>query len=252
MARNSLLGSARAAAIKLGYVRLVLVLLIILYAVGIAGHLYMPTQAFMLAMTPWFLLICGLLVALPSLVAAPRGQRSAGGRFFIWILATYLLTFFLEALGVATGLVFGAYVYGPVLGFGLFGVPLVIAFNWVLVVYGAQRLSERLFRPRLLQAVFTAALATGFDWIMEPLAIRLNYWRWAGAAIPLQNYLAWFIIAFVASLAYIFLVRGKTGGQHTASATAGARSAGTLAWSYMLIQAAFFAAIRLGWLAGLG
>lgn len=236
MSKQSLLNRSNRSLATLDYTRLVSPLLVILYAVGVAGHLYTGTLPLMLAMTPWFLLGCGLLVAWPSL-------RSGGPGFLLWLLAVYLFTFAMEALGVATGLVFGAYRYGPVLGLQVLEVPVVIAFNWVLVVYGALRLAERLFRSRVLIAVLTAALATAFDWVMEPLAIRLNYWRWAGGDIPLQNYLAWFIIAFAAALAYLFIVRRAR--RHPGQA------AGTLAAIYVIIQACFFGLIRLGWLIGL-
>jgi len=242
MARRSLLLRSRVVARQLGYVRIVSALLIILYAVGIAGHLYAPTKPLMLAMTPWFLLLCGLVVVWPSL-------NEGGSRFFWWVLGTYLFTFAMEALGVATGLVFGSYIYGPVLGFGLLGVPLVIAFNWVLVVYGALRLAQRLVRPVWLLALLTAALATAFDWIMEPLAIRLNYWRWAGGDIPTQNYIAWFVIAFLATLVYSWLLGSRRGSEIR---RAPGRAAGTLAIVYLVIQTLFFAGIRLGWLLGFG
>ena len=41
----------------------------------------------------------------------------------------------------------------------------------------------------------TGAITVLFDYIMEPVAIRYDYWSWQGGAIPLQNYIAWFIIA---------------------------------------------------------
>lgn len=242
MVKKSLLIRSRSVIRNLGYIRLVSALLIVLYTVGIAGHLYTPTKPLMLAMTPWFLLFCGLMVVWPSL-------KDGGCRFLLWASGTYLFTFAMEALGVATGLVFGFYIYGPVLGFGLFGVPLVIAFNWVLVVYGALRLAQRLVRPVWLLALLAAGLATAFDWVMEPLAIRLDYWRWAGGDIPAQNYIAWFLIAFLAVLVYCRLFEPRRA--CTVSRVPG-RAAGSLAVVYLLIQTLFFAGIRLGWYLGFG
>lgn len=236
--KSGLLAVARRRADELGYARLVIGLLCILFAVGTGAHLYRPTLPYMLALTPWFLLACGFAVLLPSL-------GSGGLRFGLWAAVTYGLTFFLEALGVATGLVFGEYVYGPTLGLSAFGVPLVIAFNWVLVVYGAARMAGRLLRSDLLVAVLTGLIATGFDWVMEPVAIRLNYWTWAGGDIPLQNYAAWFAIALISSYLYRKAVRRP--------ATGGGPSgpAGTLAGAYVIIQAAFFGLLRAGWALGL-
>ena len=35
-----------------------------------------------------------------------------------------------------------------------------------------------------------------YDVLMEPVAIRLDFWHWPEGSIPLQNYFAWFVVAF--------------------------------------------------------
>jgi putative membrane protein len=49
-----------------------------------------------------------------------------------------------------------------------------------------------------------ALLATFFDYIMEPVAINLNFWQWQppGQGVPFFNYICWFIIS--AFLIFIF------------------------------------------------
>ena len=34
-----------------------------------------------------------------------------------------------------------------------------------------------------------------FDWIMEPVAVKLGYWQWESNSIPLYNYISWIIIS---------------------------------------------------------
>ena len=178
------------------------------YLMGLIGH-YLPlTRGYMPQLTPWFLLIAGVIVVAPF-------WREAGRVGRIWFLVTYLITFFLEVLGVATGEVFGAYVYGTALGYHILDVPFIIGFNWVLVILGFLRGTQRLFiraaaaerlGAKVLlyieSAALPAAAALLFDYIMEPVAIELEYWIWAGGEIPLQNYMAWFLIALAASLFY--------------------------------------------------
>jgi putative membrane protein len=171
-------------------------LLACLYLVGTLGHLWPQTRAPMAAMTPWFLLATGgaaLLLALPE-----RGRPA----FLAWVAVCYLITFGLEVLGVATGKVFGAYRYGPVLGFHILDVPPVIGFNWVMLILAFSDLASLLPRGRLYGPLLAAAAATGFDWVMEPAAIGLGYWTWAGGDIPLRNYAAWFLIALAFSAAH--------------------------------------------------
>ncbi len=174
-------------------------LLFCLYLVGTIGHLVPASRALMAFLTPAFLFLTGagaLILALP---------KAKPWIFLFWAVFSFLVTFGLEALGVATGAVFGAYHYGSVLGFHILAVPPVIGFNWVLVILAFADIAVRLPGGRWYGPFLAASAATGFDWVMEPAAIGLGYWTWAGGDIPLQNYLAWFLIALAASAAYSLL-----------------------------------------------
>lgn len=48
-----------------------------------------------------------------------------------------------------------------------------------------------------------ATLGAPFDWLMEPVAIRLGYWKWGGdGSIPLFNYACWFIVSLLLLLVF--------------------------------------------------
>lgn len=165
-------------------------LLTALYAVGLLGHLLPTTRTLMITLTPWTLTLCGLAV---TARAFPTFHPAAAA----WMTATAVVSFACEALGTATGRIFGPYRYGPTLGPALFRVPLVIAFNWTLVVLGGLSLAHILRLPPFLHPPFTATMAVLFDIVMEPVAVRLHYWTWTtpDGHIPLHNYAAWFLIA---------------------------------------------------------
>jgi len=204
---------------------------VVFYAVGLVGHLVPATLPWMLVLTPWFLFGSGLVVVA---AVVPRDQWTTVA---LWALPTYVVTFGLEALGVATGMVFGAYHYSEVLGALVIGVPPVIGANWVLVVWGAHAalvtLAPRL--PEALRVVAVGLVCVAFDLVLEPVAIGLGYWVWAGGHVPLQNYLAWGLIAAAGSWwAHRFP-------RLPASPVLGA---------YAALQAAFFAGLILGGVAG--
>lgn len=128
-------------------------------------------------------------------------RRHGDIRLAHWILATYLFTFAIEVIGTATGAIFGSYAYGSGMKLQLAGVPLVIALNWTALVLAANHIALYLTRSPWIAALLAGLLVAGYDWFIEPVAIRLNYWRWAtGAEVPLQNYAAWFLIGFAASI----------------------------------------------------
>lgn len=169
--------------------------LAVFFAVGVIGHLLPDTRPLMLGLTPLALLLTAGVVAIP-LVEERRGAVA------LWAGAAFLFGFALEAVGVATGLVFGAYSYGSVLGPKLLGVPLVIGLNWPLVILGAVAFAARFLRNPLAAAAAAGVFTAGFDWVLEPFAVSAGYWTWRAGEIPLQNYIAWFLIA--ALLAWIF------------------------------------------------
>ncbi len=173
----------------------------IIFAVGIAGHLSETVKPIMITLTPFILIITGLLVLLFSKVLSDK-------KFLIWFLVSYLITFILEIAGVKTGLIFGEYKYGGVLGFSLAGVPLIIGFNWIVVILGGIGIGSLISGKKISIAVIAGITAVIFDYALEPAAVRLNYWIWLSGEIPLQNYLAWYLITFLITLIF-FLFKIK-------------------------------------------
>ncbi len=119
---------------------------------------------------------------------------------YLWCGVTYLSTFIIEVVGVKTGFIFGNYSYGNVLGFSLFDVPLIIGFNWLLIIMAAINIAQSAEENIFLVALLAATLAVVFDLILEPVAIKLNYWHWEENLIPLKNYYSWFFITFCLSI----------------------------------------------------
>ncbi len=128
-------------------------------------------------------------------------------KFIVAFLSVVLLGFSAEIVGVNTGIIFGNYAYSDVLGVSLLGVPLIIGVNWAMVVLGTYALSQLIVSSKfwpaylnrnMVSITLAAALATLFDYLLEPVAIHLNFWQWDGGNIPLLNYLSWFAVSFVA------------------------------------------------------
>jgi len=163
-----------------------------IFSVGIVGHLYDPLRNLMLLLTPATLLLTGVIVLFYS-------HKSSTNNFLLWAAITYIITFILEVVGVKTGLIFGEYNYGLTLGVKLFEVPLIIGFNWVFVILGSISISRIITTNLYLGSLISAFIAFVFDLILEPIAIKLDYWTWAEGIIPLQNYLAWFVIALISA-----------------------------------------------------
>lgn len=76
-------------------------------------------------------------------------------------------------------------------------VPLWIALGWGFVVYLAMQTSMRLDMAWYLKPAHDALLAVNFDWLMDPIAVKLGWWIWDKPGqyfgVPLDNYFGWII-----------------------------------------------------------
>lgn len=177
---------------------------VLFHAIGIIGMLFFDEKFFIESTAINLLLMFALLV---------WTQNEKNSHFLIFFLAVFLLGLAAEISGVNTGAVFGDYTYGDVLGYKIKGVPVIIGINWFLIIYccgisihtllmkAIKRISfDTGTKPMALKALSViidgATLAVFFDWVMEPVAVKLHYWQWGGDGTPpMYNYLCWFLIS---------------------------------------------------------
>lgn len=162
--------------------------LLVFYIVGAAGFAIPYTRAFFSMLTPLALMLNYFILVY---------HHKSGWRHG-WVFALiYFLGFFVEVAGVQTGMIFGNYEYGSGLGIKLAETPLLIGFNWLMLVYTTFVLTDSRKLPVLAKVFIASGLMVIYDIITEQTAPLLNMWSWDDGNIPLQNYLAWFVIAFV-------------------------------------------------------
>jgi putative membrane protein len=128
-----------------------------------------------------------------------------------------LAGFLVEVLGIHTGFPFGSYQYLTTLGPKLWGVPLVLAINWVLLIYCTSDLASRFSESKFISVLLAAVFMVGLDFLIEPVAIKYDYWVWSAVEIPIQNYLAWFVISL--GFHWFFRIQVKSEGNPIAPFT---------------------------------
>jgi len=173
----------------------ILIFIIILFhAVGLAGLSVSFMQPLFLALVPFHLL---LMLGLLSF------SHNTFDLKFIWFVFTIVvLGYAVEWVGIHDHFIFGSYTYGDTLGYKPGGVPLIIGINWFLLVYASGVFAQRLFVSSVLaRIVFGAFIMVMSDVIIEPIAIRFDYWHWQTAGdfltAPLINYIGWFVVSLV-------------------------------------------------------
>ena len=170
-------------------VNIIIILLFILHLVGGVALSMDSVKPIFLALTPFNLaLTFGLLI---------WANDDFSFNFFKIISVLFLIGFFVEVLGVYSGLLFGEYHYGKTLGFQFLEVPLIIGVNWVMLVMSSFAVSSYFVSNSILKVVLSSIIMVFLDLMIEPVAIRLDFWYWQAEVIPLQNYLMWFIVALL-------------------------------------------------------
>jgi putative membrane protein len=133
-----------------------------------------------------------------SLILILWTHEKLSKKFIIICLISFTTGFTFEFIGTSTGLIFGDYTYGQTLGFQIGHVPLIIGVNWLILVYSSAAIVNYFLEEShvVLKSIISAGLMVGLDFFIEPVAMRYDFWSWANDIIPIQNYIAWFVIAF--------------------------------------------------------
>jgi len=177
---------------------------LLFHAAGFIG-MFTSKQSWFIANTPLNLLLMFILI----LWTHPGKNLS----FFLFVFVAFAVGMVTEMIGVNTSLLFGQYEYGKVLGKSVFNVPWLIGLNWITVIYccgivisqmqnwffSRSAAVQGLLSPKLQFISFItdgAMLATFFDFILEPVAVKFGYWTWLdNGSIPVSNYLCWLTIS---------------------------------------------------------
>ena len=179
---------------------------LLFHTIGLIGILFVKIDFFIQSTVINLLLMFALLV---------WTQKEKNIPFLVFFVAVFILGIGAEMIGVNTAALFGKYHYGNVLGLKVMNVPIIIGINWFVIIYCSGISIHTLLmkainlmatdtakKPMRLKAVSVivdgATLAVFFDWVMEPVAVKLGYWQWGeGGDVPGFNYFSWFIISIL-------------------------------------------------------
>jgi putative membrane protein len=149
----------------------------------------------------WFLALTPLNLFLSFAIILIHTER-IHKKILLAFSIPFFLGFITEALGVNYGLLFGNYSYGSNLGLKVAGVPVMICINWVMLTVTTADLAKKITPNKWVIALIGAFLMTLLDAAIEVSAPRFDFWEFEGGVVPLQNYIAWFCIAFTAHMGY--------------------------------------------------
>lgn len=170
--------------------KIAVAVIIIFHLVGLIGFLIPVAQPYFIKLVPFHLLLMFAVI-----VFAYNGNVK---RLSLFICGVFLCGWLVEVLGVHTGKIFGSYYYGNTLGYKIAAVPLLMGVNWVILIFSVGQMMKSLkVRNSILASVLGATALIIFDFFLEPVAMKFNYWQWDWKEIPAQNFIAWFIVSVI-------------------------------------------------------
>ncbi len=162
--------------------------LIIFYLVGLIGFSMSITFPLFEKLVPLNILISAVLLF--------SFQKSVDAKTILVFVLIFAIGIFVEILGTNTGILFGEYKYGQSLGVKVFETPLLIGLNWLILCYCFYASFPK-FRNKWYFVFLASLLMVGFDFVLEPVAMKIDMWNWAGGVVPLKNYLDWYLVSVV-------------------------------------------------------
>jgi putative membrane protein len=149
---------------------------------------------FFLSSTPYVLTLTLFLLTV---------NNSINKKFLIRLFLIFLLGLTVEIIGVNFSIFFGEYKYGNNLGIKIFDVPIVIGFNWVLLIVLTGNFAHKIFPKSIILRVLTGSIMMILlDLLIEVSAPKLDYWEFTVNPVPLSNYLWWFIFSILFHFIY--------------------------------------------------
>lgn len=179
---------------RMGKTTVSIIVIVLFHVVGLIGFLVPAFQPLFLKLVPFHLLLMLAVIIV--------NHYRLNENFWLFAFLVFMAGIVAEWIGVHKHWLFGDYEYGQTLGTKVFDIPLLIGVNWFLLVYTT---GVALQRSRLKsitgRIVIGAIILVLLDLLIEPVAVRFNYWHWADGIISLKNYICWFGL----SAAFLFV-----------------------------------------------
>jgi putative membrane protein len=170
-------------------------IVILFHLVGLAGLSITAVQPLFLQLVPYHLVF--------MLVILCFNHQNIDTKFMVFFACIYIAGFMVEWVGVHTALLFGKYQYGKTLGLKLYGIPLTMGINWFLLIYATGTMLQHIPIKNLLLRILAGATGlVALDVLIEPAAIKYDYWHWQDAVVPMANYVCWFVISALLLLVF--------------------------------------------------
>ncbi|MBN1636567.1 MAG: carotenoid biosynthesis protein [Deltaproteobacteria bacterium] len=180
---------------------------------------------------PKFFATLGALFVLELVVFVVWNACVAYGwkRSLLVLVLAFVIATVSEILGVNYGLIFGSYHYTGILGFELWGFPVLVGVTWASILYITYCLTDILIPARIIKtssilqklpvylalSMVAAFATTAWDMLIDPIAVDQGWWVWDKGGsympyiengVPVQNFVGWWGVSFICQIIFRFIL----------------------------------------------
>jgi bisanhydrobacterioruberin hydratase len=124
---------------------------------------------------------------------------------FLFAIPAFFGIFLLQVVSVNNNEFFGSFSFGGAFAHKVAGVPFIISFFWLIIIFSALSLACKITVNNILRIVISSSFVVIFDFFLEPIAMKLDYWQWEKRAVPISNYFVWFSVSLILSITIILI-----------------------------------------------
>jgi putative membrane protein len=153
-----------------------------------------------------------LVLAFPSFWVCYRWLGRVKGLVVLGILCIHAII--MESLAVLTGVLYGSFSYGSIVGWKIFGItPWTVPFAYVPLVLGTVPFASQLVNKYWQLILTSTLLLVVIDMVLDPGAILLGMWYYDAGGIyygvPWSNFFGWLISGALSSTIFIYFSKEK-------------------------------------------
>lgn len=178
--------------------RLISIILVWLSILSIVTGVLLGYKNNVLFLTPW----CFLMYLAIIFWNSSTHKNLILGSLLVFVLGTTV-----EVIGVNYKEFFGEYEYGENLGLKLFGIPLSIGINWIILVYCTSAISEKINKNIFISSILGSLLFVSLDIVVDVSAARFDFWTPKDQIPSFQEYIHWIIAVFFVHLVFLKIYR---------------------------------------------
>ena len=79
---------------------------------------------------------------------------------------------------------------------------MVIGLNWGILIVTSASIANLFKFSNTVKVILSVLLMILLDYLMEPVAIKSDFWHWKNETIPIYNYISWGLIALPLQIIY--------------------------------------------------